>query len=1110
MNKVLHRKMRKFIVYILIFILILSEPVSRLTVHAVTESDTADAIHIKTAEDFLSFAKNCSNDIWSHGKTFVLDNDIDLSGSDFMPVPSFGGIFLGQGHIIKGYSLTGGSNNMGLFRYIQESGEIYHLFVSGIASAESGHTGLGLIAGSNSGFISGCSTSGNITGKDQVGSMVGTNELTGVITDCISNGIVYGNHLTGGVAGENKGTILNSTNHCFINTTPSENNFDLSSFNVDAAITDFLTTENASSVTDIGGIAGSNSGVIQACTNDGSIGYQHVGYNIGGIAGSQTGYIEGCINYGLLNGRKDIGGITGQMEPSSELEYSEDTLAKLNTELNKLHDLLTQLDRDASASSNALTGQIDQLLNSVEGAQNAVNGLLDNASGYFNDFSNLTDLTTLSSPKPVSLDFLDDLASAVPTLTPSPEQTPTAAPSATPTATPSTTPTATPSTTPDHTGGTSDSSNTSGGGNGSGTDDGSTSVSDDSTTDDGTENNTPGNDETDSQRISHGIGAMSLYTEQGDFTLEPRSAAPPVFTKMILREPGTGDISGTGDGSNTGNGSDTGNVTGILRPSGSPSFSPNHNIDREQIEKDLNEAQQNIYEDASNTIKDFQEGVQSQASIISSRITSSRNSLSSSFSAIIDDMRLLNSMLDDENQIILKDFQAIVDELNVIGNLLTAPDTPDADDILTDVSDEDKITDTSGKVMNCVNNGIINGDLNVGGIAGSLSRENNLDPENDLNFSENDMTSFRFKERIVIRQCQNKGNILGKKDCIGGIAGEMRLGSIIQCISSGTISGEGAMVGGIAGRSDSTIRSSSAKCTLEGKNQVGGIAGYGTTISDCYSMVQLHNGEYYLGSIAGKADVNGEIRSNYFVEGSPAGIDGISYEGKAQSLSYEEFMASPNLPDIFNAIYLTFVADDKTVSVVSLPYGDTFQPKDLPKVPEKEGCVGVWSDFDQNTVTFDQTIEAVYTEYITTLESSQTVEDRPVVLVEGTFGPEDSFTLSEIDAYPDGSITNAQCLKIHISSISTGPYTIRYLIPAGMKHPQLAVYENGAFHKIDAITDGSYYVFTQEKSEFTFSCTERPGKTIFGTGFIILVGGGLLILLILAIAHTKKKRGLSS
>ena len=465
-------------------------------------------------------------------------------------------------------------------------------------------------------------------------------------------------------------------------------------------------------------------------------------------------------------------------------------------------------------------------------------------------------------------------------------------------------------------------------------------------------------------------------------------------------------------------------------------------------------------------------------------------------------------MLDDENQILLNDFQAIIDELNVIGNLLTDPDAPDSDDILTDVSDEDKLTDTTGKVMNCINNGKINGDLNAGGIAGSLSRENNLDPENDLNLDENDMTSFRYKERIVIRQCQNNGNVTGKKDCVGGIAGEMRLGSIIECISTGTISSEGAMVGGIAGRSDSTIRSSSAKCTLEGSNQIGGIAGYGTTISDCYSMVQIHEGEYYLGSIAGKADTDAEISNNYFVEGSPAGVDGISYEGKAQPLSYEEFMTSPNLPDIFNAIYLTFVADDKTVSVVSLQYGDTFLPKDLPKVPEKEGYVGTWQDFDQNTVTFDQTIEAVYTEYITTLESSQTVEERPVVLVEGTFGPEDSFTLSEINAYPEDSITNAQCFKLTISGTSTGPYTIRYLIPAEMEHPQLEIYEDGAFSAIDAETDGSYYVFTQDKSEFTFSCTDRPGASISGTVLVIFVCAGLLILVILAAACLKKKRGL--
>ena len=56
---------------------------------------------------------------------------------------------------------------------------------------------------------------------------------------------------------------------------------------------DLIGTENVADITDIGGIAGQSGGVIRACMNRGTVGYQHMGYNVGGIAGSQTGYIEG-------------------------------------------------------------------------------------------------------------------------------------------------------------------------------------------------------------------------------------------------------------------------------------------------------------------------------------------------------------------------------------------------------------------------------------------------------------------------------------------------------------------------------------------------------------------------------------------------------------------------------------------------------------------------------------------------------------------------------------------------------------------------------------------------------------------------------------------------
>ena len=45
---------------------------------------------------------------------------------------------------------------------------------------------------------------------------------------------------------------------------------------------------------DSGGIAGLSTGIIQYCTNKGSVGYEHVGYNVGGIVGRQSGYVYAC------------------------------------------------------------------------------------------------------------------------------------------------------------------------------------------------------------------------------------------------------------------------------------------------------------------------------------------------------------------------------------------------------------------------------------------------------------------------------------------------------------------------------------------------------------------------------------------------------------------------------------------------------------------------------------------------------------------------------------------------------------------------------------------------------------------------------------------------
>ena len=210
----------------------------------------AEAIHIADVEDLLSFAKCCTLDTWSQNKVFVLDNDLDLSGTDFSPIPTFGGCFLGQGHTISGISLEGGSSNIGLFRYVQESGQIYQLNVSGIVQAPGSHSGLAMLVGSNAGYLSDCHCTGNITGGDRVGGIAGTNELTGIISGCSTNGLVNGRHLAGGIAGCNEGCITGSVNRSLVNFTAEHNSIDLSEINTDTTITDLLTTENAASVTD--------------------------------------------------------------------------------------------------------------------------------------------------------------------------------------------------------------------------------------------------------------------------------------------------------------------------------------------------------------------------------------------------------------------------------------------------------------------------------------------------------------------------------------------------------------------------------------------------------------------------------------------------------------------------------------------------------------------------------------------------------------------------------------------------------------------------------------------------------------------------------------------
>lgn len=110
------------------------------------------AIRIRSVEDFQELADNCKLDSWSVDKVVILENDLDFTDMDFVMIPTFGGIFFGDNHMIKGINLEGTNNFLGCFRYVQKTGEIYDLSIEGTFTAGSKQSGLGMLAGENRGI----------------------------------------------------------------------------------------------------------------------------------------------------------------------------------------------------------------------------------------------------------------------------------------------------------------------------------------------------------------------------------------------------------------------------------------------------------------------------------------------------------------------------------------------------------------------------------------------------------------------------------------------------------------------------------------------------------------------------------------------------------------------------------------------------------------------------------------------------------------------------------------------------------------------------------------------------------------------------------------------
>ena len=804
---------------------------------AETEEAEGRTLSIYTIKSFLQFAEDCRLDSYSQGLTVILKRDIRLDDTDFQRIPIFHGVFQGNGHTIAGVNITEESSALGLFRYLEEDAIVEDLHVTGSILPEGSRSQIGAIAGVNRGTIRNCSFSGTVSGNNSIGGLVGTNAVTGIIEGCTATGQVNGSHFVGGICGDNSGVIRDCVNQALVNSTAQHNTVKIE----DITLESITNTEAPNTVTDVGGIAGTSSGVIRGCENREIVGYLHMGYNIGGIVGTQSGYVVDSHNYSSVYGRKEVGGIAGQMEPVSLIEFTEDTLQILQGQLNSMAGMVNKASGNAQSNAGEVMGQIGVLYSQAETARDAVNSLLPDESG------NLPDADALNAARNTLTSTLDSMP-----------------------------------------------------------------------------------------------GTLNSITAATQST-----------------------------------------VNGLSR-----------------------------------------------------------------------------------------DLQAISAQINTMSSTISNA-SENLGGAILDVSDDDDASTLTGKVESCTNYGTIYADLNVGGIAGAIALENDMELLENLQQSGDESMNFQNEVRAVILNCRNGGIVTDGKQNMGGITGWQSLGLVKGCINIGFIDGENAQyVGGIAGLSTGYLRGNYTKCEISGASNVGGIAGSASIATDCVTMVTLScQGEKH-GAVLGartETQIQEEedpVANNlYFCSGKdPGAIDGISYANVAEPVELEVLLSKEDLPEIFRQVTIRFRFENGSEARVHLDPGEDLTKAQIPVLPEKDGATGRWAgleEADTEGVLFDMTFQAEYIYFIPTIQSEMLDADgRPQALATGSFTHTAEIILAECDDEPatDTGSNLIGCWNVSLPEADTA-HTLRISAPDAEGNYMLLLHqEDGSWQTIDSHMTGSYVV----------------------------------------------------
>ena len=224
-------------------------------VFAVQGNANPDIITLNSVEDVNNVGSNLAKGMSYAGKTVSLGKDIDLSGKDWTPIGSkedkiyFDGIFDGNGHTIKGLSISEGK---------------YAAFIGAAKNAT----------------IKNLTVEGEVSGAD-VGGIVARVEGNTVIENCTNKVKITSSTKAGGVA-------------CIV---------------TNSGITKFINCRNEADISNgpsgIGGIVGyvNNDAYVEIinCKNSGTVSGKYAGAAVGYAAANCKGFIDGMENTGTIS-----------------------------------------------------------------------------------------------------------------------------------------------------------------------------------------------------------------------------------------------------------------------------------------------------------------------------------------------------------------------------------------------------------------------------------------------------------------------------------------------------------------------------------------------------------------------------------------------------------------------------------------------------------------------------------------------------------------------------------------------------------------------------------------------------------------------------------------